>query len=65
VPLDSPVLDMPNVFLTPHIAGYTEESRRRFFAFMVDECLRHFAGFEPWAQLTPANARASPVRARP
>jgi phosphoglycerate dehydrogenase-like enzyme len=63
VPLDSPVLDLPNVFLTPHIAGYTEESRRRFFSFMVDECLRHFAGFEPWAQLTPANARPSPVRA--
>jgi phosphoglycerate dehydrogenase-like enzyme len=63
VPLDSPVLDLPNVFLTPHIAGYTEESRRRFFSLMVDECLRHFAGFEPWAELTPANARPGPVRA--
>ena len=44
VPLDSPILDLPNVFLTPHIAGVTEESRRRFFSLMVDECLRHFAG---------------------
>ena len=57
IPLDSPVRDLTNVFLTPHIAGYTEESRRRFFALMVDECLRHFAGLEPWAALTPANVR--------
>jgi D-3-phosphoglycerate dehydrogenase len=62
VPVDSPVRDLPNVFLTPHIAGYTEESRRRFFALMVDECLRHFAGLDPWAQLTTANVRSSPVR---
>jgi phosphoglycerate dehydrogenase-like enzyme len=60
VPLDSPILDLPNVFLTPHIAGYTEESRRRFFSLMVDECLRHFAGLEPWAQLTPAHVRRRP-----
>ena len=60
VPLDSPIRDMANVFLTPHIAGYTAESRRRFFALMVDECLRHFAGLEPWALLTPANARRRP-----
>jgi phosphoglycerate dehydrogenase-like enzyme len=52
VPLDSPLLDLPNVFLTPHIAGVTEESRRRFFSLMVDECLRHFAGYEPWSELT-------------
>jgi D-3-phosphoglycerate dehydrogenase len=57
VPLDSPIRDLRNAFLTPHIAGYTEESRRRFFALMVDECLRHFAGLEPWAELTPGNVR--------
>jgi len=62
VPVDSPILDMPNVFVSPHIAGYTEESRRRFFTLMVDECLRHFAGFEPWAELTPQNVRPSTVR---
>jgi phosphoglycerate dehydrogenase-like enzyme len=53
IPLDSPVLELPNVFLTPHVAGVTEESRRRFFALMVDECLRHFDGLEPTAELTP------------
>jgi phosphoglycerate dehydrogenase-like enzyme len=62
VPLDSPVRDMANVFLTPHIAGYTEESRRRFFSLMVDECLRHFAGLEPWAALTTANVRPHVAR---
>ncbi len=50
----------PNVFLTPHIAGYTEESRRRFFSLMVDECLRHFAGLEPWSRADAANVSALP-----
>jgi D-3-phosphoglycerate dehydrogenase len=62
IPLDSPLLDMPNVFLSPHIAGVTEESRRRFFALMVDECLRHFMGFEPLSELTTSTARERPRR---
>jgi phosphoglycerate dehydrogenase-like enzyme len=53
VPLDSPVRDLENVFLSPHIGGFTEESRRRMFSLMVDECLRHFAGLEPYDELTP------------
>jgi phosphoglycerate dehydrogenase-like enzyme len=53
LPLDSPLVAMPNVFCTPHIAGVTEESRRRFFSLMVDECLRHFGGLEPLYELTP------------
>jgi len=57
VPLDSPILGFPNVFVSPHIAGVTEESRRRFFSLMVDECLRHFAGLEPRAELTEAVVR--------
>jgi len=61
IPLDSPIRDLPNVFLTPHIGGYTEESRRRFFSLMVDECLRHFAGLEPWAPLT-VHLRRRPAR---
>jgi phosphoglycerate dehydrogenase-like enzyme len=62
IPLDSPIRDLPNVFLTPHIGGYTEESRRRFFSLMVDECLRHFAGLEPWAPLTTTQVRRRPPR---
>jgi D-3-phosphoglycerate dehydrogenase / 2-oxoglutarate reductase len=57
IPRDSPILALPNVFVTPHIAGVTEESRRRFFSLMVDECLRHFDGLEPWAELTPRIVR--------
>jgi phosphoglycerate dehydrogenase-like enzyme len=52
VPLDSPARDMENVFLSPHIAGVTEESRRRFFSLMVDECLRYLSGLEPTHELT-------------
>jgi len=57
IPLDSALLDLPNVFVTPHVAGVTEESRRRFFSLMVDECLRHFEGLEPWSELTPEIVR--------
>jgi phosphoglycerate dehydrogenase-like enzyme len=62
VPLDSPIADLPNVFLSPHIAGVTEESRRRFFNLMVDECLRHFDGLEPLVELTSENVRLSAAR---
>ena len=57
MPLDSPILDLPNVFLTPHVAGVTEESRRRFFSLMVDECLRHFDGHDP----VGAHVRSGPA----
>ncbi|MGO9582625.1 MAG: NAD(P)-dependent oxidoreductase [Acidimicrobiales bacterium] len=57
LPLDSPLLDLPNVFVSPHIAGVTAESRRRFFSLMVDECLAHFAGLEPLGELTSGIVR--------
>jgi phosphoglycerate dehydrogenase-like enzyme len=57
LPLDSPIADLPNVFLSPHIGGVTEESRRRFFKLMVDECLRHFGGLEPLATLSAQTVR--------
>jgi phosphoglycerate dehydrogenase-like enzyme len=53
IPVDSPVVDLPNVFLSPHVAGVTEESRRRFFHLMVAEVIRHLDGLEPLAELTP------------
>jgi phosphoglycerate dehydrogenase-like enzyme len=53
-PVDSPVRDAPNVFLSPHIAGVTVESRILFFRFMVDELTRYFAGRETTADLTDA-----------
>jgi phosphoglycerate dehydrogenase-like enzyme len=53
LPVDSPIVDFPNVFLSPHVAGVTEESRRRFFALMVSEIIRHLDGLEPLTELTP------------
>ncbi len=52
IPVTSPLRSMPNVFLSPHIAGVTEEAQPRFFAWMVDELNRWQAGAEPRAVLT-------------
>jgi phosphoglycerate dehydrogenase-like enzyme len=57
LPVDSPLLDMANVFVSPHVAGVTAESRLRFFSLMVDECLRHFDGLEPLSELTSGIVR--------
>jgi phosphoglycerate dehydrogenase-like enzyme len=50
VPQDGPLSEirrLPNVFLSPHIAGVTAASRPRFFELMVDELERFFAGYRP------------------
>jgi D-3-phosphoglycerate dehydrogenase len=52
IPAGSPVRQMPNVFLSPHIAGTTPRSRTRFFEEMVDELERHFAGHQPLFEVT-------------
>jgi phosphoglycerate dehydrogenase-like enzyme len=54
IPADSPVRTMPNVFLSPHIAGTTARSRTRFFEEMVTELERHFSGHQTLFDLTPA-----------
>jgi phosphoglycerate dehydrogenase-like enzyme len=53
VPADSPIKSLPNVFLSPHIAGVTAASRTRFFTLMVDELDRFFHGHETLYDLTP------------
>jgi phosphoglycerate dehydrogenase-like enzyme len=57
VPADHPVKALPNVILTPHIAGVTARSRPEFFALMVDELLRFQCGRLPRYELSPGNAR--------
>lgn len=52
IPAESEVRRLPNVFLTPHIAGANMESRPRFFSLMVDELERFFHGYEPRYVLT-------------
>ncbi|MBO04594.1 MAG: hypothetical protein CL731_06225 [Chloroflexi bacterium] len=52
IPVDSKIRQLPNVFLSPHIAGTTERSRTRFFEEMVGELERHFSGHETMHNLT-------------
>jgi phosphoglycerate dehydrogenase-like enzyme len=53
IPAGSPIRDLPNVFLSPHIAGVTAACRPRFFSFMVDELERLRAGHDTLFDLTP------------
>jgi phosphoglycerate dehydrogenase-like enzyme len=53
IPADSPIRDLPNVFITPHIAGVTLASRQRLFSLMVDELERFVAGHETRFDLMP------------
>jgi phosphoglycerate dehydrogenase-like enzyme len=67
IPADNPIRQLPNVFLTPHIAGVTAASRPRFFHLMVDELERFFAGHETLYDLNArslANRRGSPPPSR-
>jgi D-3-phosphoglycerate dehydrogenase len=62
IPSASAIRDLPNVFLSPHIAGVTAACRPRFFSFMVDEIERLVAGDETMFDLTPrvlANRRGA------
>ena len=52
IPADSPIKDLPNVFLSPHIAG-ANRGLESFCALMVDELDRHFHGHETLYDLTP------------
>ena len=53
IPLDSPIRDLRNVFLTPHTAAATQATRSRNFQIMVDELERFFAGHETRYDLLP------------
>ena len=52
IPADSPIRDLPNVFLSPHIAGVTAACGPRFFSFMVDELERFLGGYETLYDIT-------------
>ncbi len=60
LPAASPLRAMPNVFLSPHIAGVTAASEPRFFELMVDEVLRALAGHRVRYPLVPREGPASP-----
>ncbi|MCB0142193.1 MAG: hydroxyacid dehydrogenase [Caldilineaceae bacterium] len=53
IPPDSPILELPNVFLSPHVGAHTGDAYRPFMALMVDELERFFHGHETHFDLTP------------
>ena len=53
IPVDSPIRQLPNVFLTPHIASQTTDGHGRFFKIMVDELERFFHGHETFYDISP------------
>ncbi len=54
VPPDSEILQLPNVFLSPHIGAFGGPTGSLgFFALMVDELERFFNGHETQFDLTP------------
>lgn len=64
IPPDSEIIPLPNVFLSPHIAGVTAASYPRMFTLMVDELDRFFHGHETRFDLTPrsiANRRGTEI----
>jgi D-3-phosphoglycerate dehydrogenase len=44
VPPDSPLLRLPNVLLTPHVAAHTEETLRRMAILTAEEVLTVLGG---------------------
>ena len=44
LPANDPLRDLDNVFLTPHVSGFTVESRLRLVEAIVDDMVRFFAG---------------------
>ena len=52
IPADSEIIDLPNVFLSPHFAGLTGDDYPHFFRLMVDELERFFQGHQTWFDLT-------------
>jgi D-3-phosphoglycerate dehydrogenase len=53
LPLDHPFHACPNLFLTPHIAGGSEESGQRMSVEAVEETLRILRGQKPLALVNP------------
>ena len=53
IPADSEILQLPNVFLSPHIGWYSGGPQTGFFGLMVDELERFFGGHETYFDLTP------------
>lgn len=49
----SPILDMDNVVITPHIAAYTEEAMRRMGQMISEDIVRLYRGLRPFRVANP------------
>lgn len=58
-PGDSPLFDIPNIFVTPHIAGAMGGECRRMGHYMLEELDRHLAGLPLRWAITPDLAARS------
>jgi phosphoglycerate dehydrogenase-like enzyme len=61
-PADSPLFTLPNVVLTPHIAGSVGTECQRMGRYMVDELERYVAGVPLKWTVTPEGAKNSSHR---
>jgi len=59
---DSPLYTLPNIVLTPHIAGSVGLECRRMGRYMVDELERYVAGIPLQWEVTPESAALSSHR---
>jgi phosphoglycerate dehydrogenase-like enzyme len=59
---DSPLYDLPNVLLTPHIAGSVGRECNRQGRYMVEELRRYLAGQPLHWEITPEVAAHSTHR---
>lgn len=59
LPADSTLYDLPNVMITPHIAGSLGTETRRMTAAALDELERYARGEEPISPVTPASMETS------
>jgi len=61
LPVDSPLRNLPNLYLTPHRAGGTIGSARRAFEWLLDDFEAHLAGRPRHHALTASMLDASEV----
>jgi phosphoglycerate dehydrogenase-like enzyme len=54
IPPESEILQMPNVFIAPHVGYFSGRSHPLFFSLMVDELDRFFHDHETYFDLTPS-----------
>lgn len=62
LPADSPLWSLPNVILTPHVAGITEDSMARMGAVVADETARILQGGLPENLRNPEAVAAYQMR---